>query len=80
MSQCAILPPSQRTDQYLSPLDLAILQTVLHETKEPEIARIVIWRIRRVGSSGKSPAFTLGRDLLAIVTPRIIHMKEKIAT
>jgi hypothetical protein len=35
----------QRADQCLNPLDLAILQAVLFQTKEPEIARTVIWRI-----------------------------------
>jgi hypothetical protein len=46
----------------------AILQVVLHQTKEPEIARTEIRRSRWVRSSGKSPLFNFGRDVLAIVT------------
>jgi hypothetical protein len=36
----------QRADQRLNSLYLAILQAVLHQTKEPEIARTEIRRIR----------------------------------
>jgi hypothetical protein len=64
----------------LNPLDLAILQAVLHQTKEPEIAMTVIWRIWWMWSSGKSLVFNFGRDLRAAVTPRIVQMKETIAT
>jgi hypothetical protein len=70
----------QRADQSLNPLDLAILQAGLYQIKEPEIEKTVIWRIGWVRSSGKSPVFNFGRDLLAIVTPRIVHVKEKTAT
>jgi hypothetical protein len=65
---------------FCTTLYLAILQAVLHQTKEPEIAKTEIRRIKWVRSSGKSPVFNLGRDLLAIVTPRIVHVKEKSVT
>jgi hypothetical protein len=70
----------RRAYQCLKSLDLAILQAVIHQTKDSEIARTVIWRIGWDRNSDESRVFKVGHDLLAIVTPRIAHVKEKIAT
>jgi hypothetical protein len=59
----------------LNRLYLAILETVLHQTKESEMARTDIRRIRWVRRSGKSPVFNFDRDFPAVVTARIVKLR-----
>jgi hypothetical protein len=61
----------------LNPLNLAIIQAVLYQTKESQIARTEIRRIGWVRSSGKSLVFNFGRDLLPIVTPHLSMWRKK---